>query len=586
MMRKAARRKGGPPAVHPKAPSKQRIVVTIHSLPYELLSTVFKVVHYESAVVPREITPVTRAHPGTTYRFPSERGELCLQNFVVEPGFPWEAPTCKKTDPKLVSISFPLNTLASVCREWRAVAQMLPEFWSRMDILIDEQKPTPLSHIRAQADRVPLHIPLNILVTRRDFPEGLRDEYKVDKNELKRESTRSKEVMEVLAPLIPKCISFVFLVLHSSSLPCISQYFRGEAPNLCALKLKAMLDDKNFKLPPLPNIPAGEVFKFPRLTNLELFGYTFMDTCRMMSWRTQIHELSLDTVVISNFTAPPPPKDEDEEPAKESIWVQELIDGLSQHISNIGYVRHLTLCDLTFPPLETVPFENPPRTEILPADNLTMDNIGESFIERFFSNMGTSLCYFNLMESSITAEGMPLVYHLHISNPPDGSFLGALSQFCGHRLDIFEYDDLTDKDLLTIARSCEQLRRLYIMDCPKITVNGVKKMIELREELVNKRRDGDKQAGGNRGGKDDFRMTEEDDPGSDTVSFMEANRERDYVLAKKYYGYDGPNELYVPIHRLEVLDHPQELSAADRRWFKKKVRSFYWQTAVVEEIES
>ena len=74
--------------------------------------------------------------------------------------------------------------------------------------------------------------------------------------------------------LIPRCPSFVFGMKYSSSLPYISQNFRGNAPHLRVLKLQCMINDGSSPPPPVPKMPAEEKFTFFLLTIATLDGDT------------------------------------------------------------------------------------------------------------------------------------------------------------------------------------------------------------------------------------------------------------------------------------------------------------------------
>lgn len=262
------KRKAAAQMNQPAKKGKARSARSIKDFPVEVLMTIFKFVHVFSMVV-LEDTPERKAFPGTVYRDPKNRPQIDAPHCCLGEGTQRQF-----TQPRVAAFSFPLHAVSSACRQWRDVTHNLPEYWSRLVIFIDE-KFTPLSEVQKQIE-LSAHVPLDIFVVNRDLDSDDEDDDENWREKAEKENSRAEAVMKLLAPLIPRCRCCVFDVTYSSSLPYISQYFRGHAADLRVLKLHCRIDDRS-RPPPVPEILAEENFTFPLLTTIALEGSTFMD---------------------------------------------------------------------------------------------------------------------------------------------------------------------------------------------------------------------------------------------------------------------------------------------------------------------
>jgi hypothetical protein len=529
---------------------------SVEDLPTEVLTAIFKYVHVFSMTV-LEDTPERKASPGSVYRDPEKRPEAYVPHSLAQVTL---NPEVIQTG--VVAFSFPLHTVSSVSRLWRDVARNLPEYWSRLVIFIDENF-TPLSEVQKQIE-LSGHVPLDIFVIHRDFDTDDDD----DDDEAEREASRVEAVMKLLAPLIPRSRCFVFNVKYSSSLPYISQDFRGHAPDLRVLKLQCMIDDGRSRPPPAPEIAAEEEFTFPLLTTVALDGCTFMDACNVPSWKNQLNVLVIDTLSISNFTAPGVNRDEDEDSDDED----EPFDlyALVNNLSHIGFIRNLILNNVNTA-LRTGDFDE--GCYEIQLNNLTV--IGNQDIEYMqelhLITFGSTLCYYHLADTPLSWESIPLVHHLRLQRTPnmeDYDFRRAMTRFFGNRLDLLDCEGLSDEHLLNIAGHCEPLRRLYIKGCPNITVEGLRDMITERNRLVGEDDD-----------DDDDDDEEDSDDDTDEESILECDDDAEELIDSGFSASEQPPRgfSFQPIHRLVVVGHPEKLTKSSRQWFRDRVRSFHWE---------
>ena len=150
------------------------------------------------------------------------------------------------------------------------------------------------------------------------------------------ERKQARTVMKLLTPIVTRCRTFVFEVQHGSSLPAISQDFRGNAKHLHVLKLECEFydGDKTLFYGAAPEIPEGEEFKCPCLTTLALDGNTFRDAY-FASWTKQFKSTYLNSLSIYGLSPPD----------AENVGDDFDLDALCQGLRDIGFIHHLTLHD-------------------------------------------------------------------------------------------------------------------------------------------------------------------------------------------------------------------------------------------------
>jgi hypothetical protein len=97
-----------------------------------------------------------------------------------------------------------------------------------------------------------------------------------------------------------------------------------------------MIDDGSTLPTPAPEIPSEKKY-VSLLTTVALDGSTFMDDCNVPSWRNQLRTLVIDTLSISNFTAPGADLDDDDERFDLYALTRTFVTGTS---SSITLIRH------------------------------------------------------------------------------------------------------------------------------------------------------------------------------------------------------------------------------------------------------
>ncbi|KAG6909996.1 hypothetical protein DXG01_013996 [Tephrocybe rancida] len=165
---------------------------------------------------------------------------------------------------------FPYS-VASVCISWKSVVSRSPKFWAHLAVFVDSELDQDslasfTSHLQFSGD-----MPLHVLVGRRD-PGAYSDDDQA------REEMRVKDIMDIIQPHIGRCISLVFDVTHTSSLPRIATDFPDIAPKLTYLSLRASTGNGLRKS--CKDVSVIPEFQFPILEELDMDGWNFVDLCR------------------------------------------------------------------------------------------------------------------------------------------------------------------------------------------------------------------------------------------------------------------------------------------------------------------
>ncbi|KAG1785065.1 uncharacterized protein HD556DRAFT_1451091 [Suillus plorans] len=122
--------------------------------------------------------------------------------------------------------------IAAVCSRWCDVAATVPEFWTRMTVMVDKN-PTDISAIRACL-RWSRSLPLDITVTRSIIDHNTPDEV---------ECQHAQNVRALLRPHLDHIRRLHISVLHSTTLPFLFTDLDGPAKLLQRLKLASAIDD-------------------------------------------------------------------------------------------------------------------------------------------------------------------------------------------------------------------------------------------------------------------------------------------------------------------------------------------------------
>jgi len=506
-------------------------MATIQDLPVELLLTIFQHVYpFLSSMDP---TPKTKAHQSSAYRLSKDRA--CRYRRSVKHG---------PSDGEIMALKYPVTSL-SVCRLWRNILQA-----NLIQFYVDEYSPAYIEQFESQIRQANVEFALDIRVINRRADD-------TDKHE---EKQIAQDVMKIISPILYRCRTLVFKLLYGSSLPVISQDFSGNAPDLLLLKLQCRIREDEITTPvkgPIigPDLFARSQDRFttPNLTILALDGLTFADAFLIPSWVAQMANLSLDKLSISHCGP--------SHTLYNAFDVYFLLDSLS----SIAHIRHLILDDIGIETTHEILFAGHPHPRYhLKVDHLTITRPQKASVVRQFllRSVWPVLDYFHLSQAPIDHRSIPAVHHLrleeaHISGYFWHGFMTTLNRFYGHRLDLIKCEALCDQHLLQIGTHCERMFRLYIKDCPNITVGGLKAMIIARNDNIQ-----------------DEHQEEADTDNDEYLMPVDESSVIERAFGRYFSGArDIP---FVPIHRLHISGHPCVLSQADKRWFRKHVREFCW----------
>ena len=226
---------------------------SVASLPVELLLLILKSIYVDT----REALATTSPHE-------------CATECMYMPVGPYLTKWNDDDDLKSPSV-FPY-ALSAVCKAWFNVMLLVPAFWTRLVIFVDEER-TSISTLRSQLSasrNLPFraHIFNRQIAICQDTAEG----------------PRVKAVVDELIPHLHRCERLTFDVMHNSSLPSICHTFSGSYSLLTELSMQCRIYDE----------PQGfdnggeermEPFFFPGLNSIALTGSAFVDFIKTPPWR-------------------------------------------------------------------------------------------------------------------------------------------------------------------------------------------------------------------------------------------------------------------------------------------------------------
>ena len=233
-------------------PCTRRERASVASLPAELLLLFFKSVYVDT----RKALATTSPHECAT-------DCMCIS---VGPYL-----TNWNDDDDLKSPSVFPYALSAVCKAWFNVMLLVPEFWTRLVILVDDERAS-ISELRSQLS-ASRNLPFRTHIFNRqtaicqDTAEGFR----------------VKAVVDELVPHLHRCERLTFDVMHNSSLPSIHHTFSGTYPLLTELSMQCRIydepqgfdDDREERMDP---------FLFPSLKSITLTGSAFVDANKNPDW--------------------------------------------------------------------------------------------------------------------------------------------------------------------------------------------------------------------------------------------------------------------------------------------------------------
>ncbi|KAH7912667.1 hypothetical protein BJ138DRAFT_749699 [Hygrophoropsis aurantiaca] len=216
-------------------------------------------------------------------------GANCQQRyFSLEAELDSEWVEVKPTSPSL----FPY-AVASVCTWWRDIMALIPEYWTRIVVIIDAPSPSPISV--ESCFQWSQNLPLNVYVTRSN-PLPLN--YCLSEPDRQRELAQVTLVMNSLRSNVLRCKKIHFDVVHSSSLPSIPEDFHGTAPYLRELELICHVDDD--ESPGRYEMDTARKWDFycPELSDLALNGANFAASLQLLG-----SPKTLDSLKVGHYKA-------------------------------------------------------------------------------------------------------------------------------------------------------------------------------------------------------------------------------------------------------------------------------------------
>ncbi|KAF9527114.1 hypothetical protein CPB83DRAFT_856772 [Crepidotus variabilis] len=547
----------------------------IGKLSKELLSLVFEQLLPMTMEILKN-TPKRKSSPGSFYRDGRQHAETSYGDGVILGG---RSSSRKKSSrsPEVVKFTYYLHQLRRVSKLWKTIIETMPQYHSRIVFWLNDPALSSVPALKTQLNKA-RNIPLDVFVSRRN-EEEVKDKVEMHSDsefeesldadaDEEAENTTSREVMNILAPFVRGCCSFVFKVKYSSSLPLLSRDFRGDAKQLRRLELSCEIVENSrnsFNPKVLGLTKKSSKFTFPRLTTLVMDGNTFMDACLTPTWLEQLKKTSFDSLSIYGLSPPDP--DEIDDSRYEGFDLYQLVDVLTQ----IKHIRYLTLDSLGVGYEDGEAADN---ARPINVDSISLLHHDPVFIMEFLlATFGSPpYCFYHLCGTELDFDSVPRAHHLRleqISNADSDDFIKALTRHWGDRLDLVDCENLTDVSLEWIADNCEHIRRIYIQDCPNITIKGLKALVERRVKLMAEK--GRFQSQGSEdedseGGEAETvaEVTTSDDQRVDSLWGDSRNKSRQHSFS------------YKPFHRLQMVGHTAKLSSADRKWFQKHVDKFFW----------
>ena len=405
---------------------------SIQSLPAELLLIIFKFVH--DAVLLSENDGIWGEH-------------WCIRDPLSPFLFPY--------------------SIAAVCPLWRAVASMVPEFWTRVVVLVDKP-PTPLSDIHYQLSWS-RELPLDVTVTRRG-PRHTIDE--------PHEKIWAYAAMSMIRPHLRRCTSVRFNVKLSSSLPSFPNDFPAPVPNLRRLELQCSEDDSGgtARLTSITSAEQAE-YKFPALARLIIDGRNYYDACRKASPIEWAHMFpNLLGLAVSRFKSGP----------RDSFTARDLMSPLVELP-----LESLRITDLDLAPL---PSRSDPIAVLDHLSFLALEDL--PIIERMNDILDFLSTVDEITMTRCVTSHLPTLstYDAELRLDDIGihhDLAPVLLRWQGRELDVNNCSGFNNAVLaLMSARNAETgrfiyaryVRRLRITDCPCFTVAALKHLVDVRRK--------------------------------------------------------------------------------------------------------
>jgi hypothetical protein len=419
---------------------------SVASLPAELLLLILKNVYVQT----RQGLITIRTHDWCT-------GPLCKRNE------PYLTKWNDTNDLKSPSV-FPY-ALSSVCKAWFDVMLLVPEFWTRLVIFVDNQ-PTAIAELRSQ------------LSASRDLPFRAHIFNRQDAIcQDTAERARVKAVVNELSPHLHRCERLTFDVMNNSSLPSIRHTFSGSFPLLTELSMRCRIHDEPEELDSQGE-EGRDPFLFPNLTSISLTGSAFVDANKNPDrMGRNVRLLSLSH--LSSFENP-----------------NLTLTGLVHILNKFDEISSLELkhVDLPYNPNEEVPRGSQLRVHFC---RILLEGFKRATFGAFSKLVGGADYDSQTIRACEIAGDINDTEYLTFEDiHSTEDLLSVIPTLSNHFLTFSSCSGLNDAclellskpDPRTGLRNAQTLTRLNISGCPRISVGALKELVESRKVVATARR--------------------------------------------------------------------------------------------------
>ena len=436
----------GCPERHPDIRSHHsKAKATIDSLPFEILSAIFDIVHQDWLMY--------ALHP-----------ELYTMQPVELRSRSWKG---------LMKLLYQFPYIpAAVCHYWRSIIASTPKYWTRSVIFVDTKDPlsslsnllTLLKHSR--------NLPVSVAVVRKSY-NIMYD---------KEEGINVYLYMDVLLRNLHRIQDLYFHVNQSSSLPSIIKFIQRHRPvSLARLALHCDIDDGDntddtFRL-------SVSSIKGTRsaLTNLKIDGRNFMTIARNPTmWALTLSRLTSLTLERVQYSDRP----------RRNIPFNAAIE----FISKLPRLEVLTIRDVLFEVSPVV--QGSPLSEITISD-LILEDLGDGVLKTIFDRVLFKPSYMLLRNVLIDElPRIPQPNYLELCEIPidqdledflcfwDGEVLAVRSclGFDDNLLALFQAE-ISPPFHVMLSPS---LRELHIQDCTEFSSKALRSMVQARKGFTER----------------------------------------------------------------------------------------------------
>ncbi|KIJ99626.1 hypothetical protein K443DRAFT_679804 [Laccaria amethystina LaAM-08-1] len=413
---------------------------SVASLPAELLLLILKNVYVQT----RQGLITIRTHDWCT-------GPLC------KPNEPYLTKWNDKNDLKSPSV-FPY-ALSSICKAWFDVMLLVPKFWTRLVIFVDNQ-PTAIAELRSQ------------LSASRDLPFRAHIFNRQDAIcQDTAESAQVKAVVNELSPHLHRCERLTFDVIHNSSLPSVRHTFSGSFPLLTELSMRCRIHDEPEELDSQGE-EGRDPFLFPNLTSISLTGSAFVDANKNPDWGMGGNVRLFSLSHLSSFENP-------------NLTLTGLVHILNKfhRISSLE-LKHI---DLPYSPNEQVPRGSQLRVHF---GRILLEGFKRATFEAFSKLVGGADCESQTIRACEIAGDINDTDFLTLEDIHSTEDLLSVIPTLSNRLLTFtSCSGLNDTCLGLLSKpnprtglwNAQTLRNLNISGCPRISVGALKELVESRK---------------------------------------------------------------------------------------------------------